>query len=173
MKDWQLFFLILIYCFLVQVLILENINVGFWFHPFVYLFFLLYLPPDLPKWLSVLVFFLVGFVFDIFLNSFGIHASACLILGLLKPFIAADNLSVAPTRDEEKGSWLNKGKRSFKIVFLLSFILVHHFWVFLLESMGHDFFTVLVPTWLASSAITYLFLILSEELFYKTFKFEK
>ncbi|MBX2984947.1 MAG: rod shape-determining protein MreD [Bacteroidia bacterium] len=173
MKDWQKYILMFIYCFGVQIVILENIHVAYWFHPFVYLFFLLYFPPVMPKWLSVLVFFMVGLLYDVFLNSYGIHASACLLLGLIKPFVTIGNVNTAPTREDEKGSWLNKGKRRFKTIFLLSFILIHHFWVFFLESLGHDFITVFVPTWLGSTILTYLFLLLSEELFFRTFRTSK
>ncbi|MCO6495953.1 MAG: rod shape-determining protein MreD [Bacteroidetes bacterium] len=173
MKEWQRFILIFIYCFVVQFLIIENIKVGFWFHPFIYLFFLLYLPPDIPKWLSVFLFFLVGLFFDIFFNSYGIHASACTFLGLIKPFVSIGNVNVAPAREEEKGSWLNKGKRRFKLIFLFSFILIHSFWVLMLESLGHDFISVIIPTWLGSTLVTFVLLRISEELFYRTFRTSK
>lgn len=170
MKEGIKFTFIFIYVFLLQVLVLENVHGIFWFHPFVYLFFLLYLTPDLPKWASVLIGFFIGFIFDIFLNSFGIHASACLLVGLLKPYLAAGNINLAPAREEEKGSWLNKGKFRFKMLFLIVFILMHHFVVFFFEMLGQNLTKTFMPTWLGSSLATFVIILISEELFFKTFK---
>lgn len=170
MREALLFTLIFVFCFLLQVVMLPNVHGPFWFQPFPYLFFVLYLTPEIPKWASVLMGFLVGFLFDWFLNSYGIHASATLIIALLKPYLAAGNISPAPTREEEKGSWLHKGKARFKYLFLLSFIGLHHFWVFFMEMMGQNFAGAFLPTWLGSTSATFVLILIADELFFKTFR---
>jgi hypothetical protein len=170
MKEVIQFSLIFVFCFLLQVVVLPNFYGPFWFQPFPYLFFILYFSPNIPKWASVLLAFSVGFLFDWFLNSYGIHASATLLIGLLKPYVALGNISPAPTREEEKGSWLHKGKARFKYLFLLSFIALHHFWVFLMEMMGSNFGSSFVPTWIGSTFATFFLILIADELFFVTFR---
>jgi hypothetical protein len=169
MKSVGKHILMFVYCFLLQVMILDNIQGFYWFQPYVYIFFFLYLTPEIPKWSSVLIGFAIGIFFDLFLNSHGVHATAGVIIGFAKPYIAALNTAVAPARENEQGSWLNKARPKFRYYFLLLFIATHHFIVFVLENFNSNFFVITLPAFVISSLSTFVLILISDELFHKTF----
>jgi cell shape-determining protein MreD len=171
MKQVLLPILMFFYVVLIQVFIIENLHFSMFFQPFIYLFFVLYLSPTLPKWLSVLMGFMVGIFFDMLFNSPGIHAAATTIIGFLKPYIAVFNNVQAPARENEQGSWLNKSRPKFKYIFLISMVSVHHLIVFVLENLQSSFLTVTLPIFFTSVISSLLLILISDELFHKTFKF--
>jgi rod shape-determining protein MreD len=60
-----------------------------YFAPFFYLLFIISLPAGLNKSLTLIICFVTGYVMDMFSNTGGLHASACLIIGLVRPLILA------------------------------------------------------------------------------------
>jgi len=170
MRELLKYSLILVYCFFVQLVFLENVHSFFWFQPFITLFFLLYMPYTLNKWQSVLISFSVGIFLDSLLNSYGVHTSASLFIGLFRPFFLNPSLFNAPARGDEKSIWLNKAGNKFKFAYLGLFILFYQFWVLLLETLGKNFFSIFLPTWILSSIFTLVLILLSEELLFRTFK---
>jgi rod shape-determining protein MreD len=55
--------------------------------PQFYILFILMLPITLHKNLTLRIAFVTGIIMDIFCNTYGLHASACVLLGLLRPFL--------------------------------------------------------------------------------------
>lgn len=70
-----------------QVLIFNHIHLFGFLNPSVYLLALFLLPLDLPKSAQYAIAFATGFVVDIFQFTYGIHASACMIFILLRPYL--------------------------------------------------------------------------------------
>src|SRR5690554_6639252 len=70
---------------LVQVMILNNINLGGFINPYLYVLFILILPIDIPNWFLIFIAFLMGILMDVFLNTVGMHASATVFLGFMRP----------------------------------------------------------------------------------------
>jgi hypothetical protein len=170
MTDWYKYLGFFIYCFVVQIFLLEALEGLFWFHPFGYLFFLLILPPSISRWGMVVLAFLTGAFFDFFFNSMGIHATVCLWVGLLKPVFSRPAEKVTPSREYESKIWWNKGGLKFKTIYILGFIFFHHALVFFLESPNQNFVRTFLPTFFASSFATYFFILLSEEFIFRTFR---
>jgi rod shape-determining protein MreD len=57
------------------------------FKPYVYILFILMLPFQLNKnWVLVIACF-TGFVMDIYSNTYGLHASACVLLAFLRSYV--------------------------------------------------------------------------------------
>jgi hypothetical protein len=170
MTDWYKYLGIFVYCFIIQVFLLEMVEGLFWFHPYAYLFFLLILPPLIPRWLNILIAFFTGAFFDFFFNTMGIHAAVCLWIGLFKPVFSRPAEKVIPARDEESKLWWNKGGLRFKLIFISGFILFHHTLVFWFEAPDQDLINRFVPTLLGSSFSTFLFIFFSEEFIFRIFK---
>jgi len=72
---------------MLQVLIFSHINFSAFVNPYVFPLFILLLPFETPRWLLMLLGFAAGLALDIFLNSTGMHAAACLLIGYLRPFL--------------------------------------------------------------------------------------
>ncbi len=69
-----------------QILVINNITLFYLLHPYVYFMFLLILPLRIPNWAMLLLSFLTGLVMDVFSGTLGMHASACVFLGFIRPF---------------------------------------------------------------------------------------
>ncbi len=57
------------------------------FKPFFYFLFILMLPVNMPRGLVIIISFLTGLTLDFYTNKFGLHASASLLLGFIRPFL--------------------------------------------------------------------------------------
>ena len=70
-----------------QVFFLNNIQVSGYVNPYVYLLFILLLPPKLPKIMVLVLGFLMGLTMDIFADSYGIHTAATVLLAYIRPSV--------------------------------------------------------------------------------------
>lgn len=117
---------------LIQVLVLNNIQLGGFINPYVYVLFLLLLPLQTPKWLSLFLGFGIGFVIDLFSQTYGLHTAASLLMVYLRPFVLS---LMAPRDDYEFGT--RPTIRDMGLVWFISYagilVLVHHVALFFLE----------------------------------------
>lgn len=78
---------------LTQILILKRIAFSFgefaFIHIIVYPLFILLLPFKVPRAVQLIIGFLLGLTIDMFYDSPGIHASACVFTAYIKPYILA------------------------------------------------------------------------------------
>lgn len=72
---------------LLQVMVFNNIQLSGFLNPYLYVLFILLLPFETPPWLLLVLSFFMGLSVDVFSNTLGIHASACVFMGFLRPFI--------------------------------------------------------------------------------------
>lgn len=72
---------------LLQVCVLNHINFFGYIDPFLYLWFLLMLPFETPRWLLLCVGFALGVSVDIFAGEYGFHAASTTLVAFLRPLI--------------------------------------------------------------------------------------
>ena len=117
---------------LLQVLLFNNIQFSGYVNPYVYLMFILLLPFEIPPWLLLLLSFATGMLIDLFSGSPGMHSSATLLAGFVRPYV----LRIISPRDGYEAS-LNPSMLvyGFKWFFFytLIMVLVHHTALFYLE----------------------------------------
>lgn len=143
---------------LLQVLLISNLQLMGVCQPFIYILFLLTVPPVVPPISMMLIGAVMGFVMDIFCNSLGIHMAACVLLTFLRtPMIR--NIQNDYDRLNHPISSLNIGRPSF-IKYIVILTLVHHTTVFLLTawSIQHILWTLL--TIVVSSAVSITLILL-------------
>jgi rod shape-determining protein MreD len=155
------FCLIFIILILLQVLLFNNIQFSGYVNPYVYLMFILLLPVEIPSWIMLLLSFGTGFIIDLFSGSPGMHASATLLAGFVRPYI----LAIISPRDGYEGrsepSMLNFGFRWF-LTYTVLIVIVHHTALFYLEVFRFtDFFRTLLRVML-SSLFTVIFIMILE-----------
>jgi rod shape-determining protein MreD len=154
------FGLIFILLILFQVLLFNNIQFSGYVNPYVYVMFILLLPVEIPSWLLLLLSFATGLIMDFFSGSPGMHSSATVLAGFVRPYILR---VISPRDGYEPGSdpsMLTYGFRWF-LTYTLLIVLVHHTALFYLEVFRFaDFFRTMLRVLLSSLfSITFILLI--------------
>lgn len=129
---------------LVQVLIFNNIELGGYLNPYVYIIFIVLLPFETPGWALLLLGFVLGFSIDIFSETMGMHTAATVFMAYMRPLA----LSIVSPRDGyESGSFPRVhyyGIRWF-LQYALILVFAHHLVLFLTELFRmQDLFHVLL-----------------------------
>ena len=76
-----------IFFIFLQVLILNNIQFSGYVNPFLYVFIILMLPFATPVWMVMMISLGSGLLIDMFQDTMGIHAAACVMMGYSRSFI--------------------------------------------------------------------------------------
>ncbi|QEH40536.1 rod shape-determining protein MreD [Chitinophaga sp. XS-30] len=72
---------------LFQVLVLDQILIHQLVNPYLYMLFILLLPFNLPRPAVQLLGLFLGLTLDMFSDTMGLHAAACVFIAYLRPFI--------------------------------------------------------------------------------------
>lgn len=154
-----------IFLVLFQVLILNHIHFSGYINPYFYIYFILLLPFETPRWLLLLSSFALGVTLDAFSNTPGLNASACVFMAFLRPSII-DRISSGT--EFMMGTHPSLKAQGFKwfAYYSISLVLIHHTTLFFLEIFRFaDFFQTLIRI-ILSSAFTLILVFISEYLFY-------
>jgi rod shape-determining protein MreD len=155
------FGLIFILLILMQVLLFNNIQFSGYVNPYVYIMFILLLPVEIPSWLLLLLSFATGLIIDFFSGSPGIHTSATVLAGFVRPYILR---IVSPRDGYEPGSdpsMLIYGFRWF-LSYALLVVIIHHTALFCLEVFRFaEFFRTMLRV-LLSTLFSMTFILLIE-----------
>lgn len=149
---------------LVQVLIIKNIELGRFINPFVYVLFIVVLPFETPKWLLLCIAFILGITIDMFYDTAGMHAAACVFMAYLRPGV----LKLFSPRDGyEFGT--QPTIQYLGIPWFLSYagilIVLHHLILFYIEVFRFsEFFSTFFRV-LVSSIFTMLLVVISQYFF--------
>ena len=151
---------------LLQVFIIKNINLGRYFIFFPYVLFILLLPFNTPKPATLIIAFVLGLTVDMFYDTQGMHAMACItmafvrssVLELFAPREGYDE-QLKPTIAFMGVGWFS----SYAIIL----ILVHHLVLFYVEAFTFaEFFRTFLRV-LCSTLATFMFIYLMQFLFYR------
>ncbi len=153
-----------VFLVLLQGLILNDVNLWQGMAiPYLYILFLLMLPLETPRWLELLIGLALGLTMDMFTNTLGIHASACVLVAYIRPLYLN---AIAPRDGYEYGqrASIKDFGLSWFIKYAAVLILIHHFWLFFVEVYSlKGFFNTLLRVVL-SAAFTLLLTIISQYL---------
>ncbi len=156
----------MIFLVIFQVAVLNNVQLGGYINPYLYVLFILLLPFDTPKWLLLLSAFFLGLSVDLFTDTIGINTAACVFMAFCRPGV----LSLIATKQEyEQGISPTVRDMGFKWFFSYSLILVfaHHIPLFFLEVFSfREFFHTLLRIGL-SIVVTMFLLLISQFITYR------
>jgi rod shape-determining protein MreD len=129
---------------LVQILVFNNIEIGGYINPYIYILFIILLPFETPGWVTLLLGALLGFVVDIFCETLGMHMAATVFMAFLRPWILD---YFAPRDGYESGSYprvFYYGLPWF-IQYATLMVFAHHLVLFYVEMFKfQDFFGTLL-----------------------------
>jgi rod shape-determining protein MreD len=155
---YSIFFIILI---LLQVLLFNNIQFSGYVNPYVYILLIMLLPVEISAWLLLLISFLTGLIIDFFTATPGMHASATVLAGFVRPYVLR---LISPRDGYESGAMPSMEIYGFRwfLIYSVIIVLVHHITLFYIEVFRFaDFFRTLLRVFL-SSLFSVTFILLAE-----------
>ena len=146
---------------LLQVMILDNVQMGGFINPYPYIYLVLVLPVTIGRIWLLLIGFALGLVMDMFSGTGGMHAAATTLIAYYRPLLLK---AQSPREGFEQNAVPNI--RLFGIGWFVGYAalltLMHHFALFILEVLSFgDFFRVLLRT-LLSGGMTLTIMMLME-----------
>jgi hypothetical protein len=144
---------------LLQVLTFNNIELGGYLNPYIYVLFIILLPFETPAWLTMFLGFLLGMAIDIFSETLGIHIAATVFIAYIRPFVLS---YFAPRDGYETGSFprIYYYGLPWFLKYAIILVIAHHMVLFFLELFTfHDFFATLLRILLSTLFTTFLIVI--------------
>ena len=136
---------------LAQVLIFNRIDLFGFINPFPYILFIILYPVNGNKSGLLAASFFLGLLMDMFWNSGGVHAAACLILAYYRPAIFKFSFGLSYEYQTVKLTDVLSPER---FSFLLIAVVLHHFVLFVLEVFKISFLWDIVVRTLLSTVFT-------------------
>lgn len=113
-----------------QVLVFNNIKLFGYLDPFPYVLFIILYPVNSNRSLFIFMSFILGLTLDMFGDTGGIHAIACLLLAYIRPSIFKFSFGLSyeyqTIKIAEKISYE-------RISFIVLSVFIHHFLIYMLE----------------------------------------
>jgi hypothetical protein len=154
---------------LVQGLVVNNIQLNEYLNPMVYPIMIMMLPFEMSAIATMLVALVLGISVDAFSNTFGLHASAAVFIGYLRPTILKyiqpkegyDN-TLLPIIPDMGIVWF--------LIYSSVMILLHHLWFFSFEILRFDLILLILGKTFLSFILSLLLIIVFQYIFYKPSK---
>ncbi|MCB0445724.1 MAG: rod shape-determining protein MreD [Gelidibacter sp.] len=149
---------------LIQVLVLNHINFLGDINPYPYILFILLFPVNNNRTLFVFLAFLLGLSIDIFSDSGGVHAAACVTLAYIRPMVLKFSFGTVYDYQTIKFDQTEFGSR---LTYFTILTLIHHFILFSLEVFNISNIILIFQKTLFSSIFTILLCLIITILFSK------
>ena len=142
-----------------QVLIIDNIRLGNFIHPCVYVLYVMLLPFDSPKWRLMVNGFLIGFAVDLFNGTPGLNAAATVLMAYFRPNIISLTTRKSDIDGKTYPSVDEMGLQWF-FVYSILLLIIHNFTLFMLEAFSFRLFGLVLLETLLSVIISSLVIVL-------------
>lgn len=113
-----------------QVLVLNHINFLGYINPYIYILFIVLFPVKNNRTLFIFLSFLLGLTIDIFTDSGGIHAAACVSIAYVRPIVLKFSFG---TIYEYQTIKFDTVEFSSKFTYIVIMTVIHHLILFSLE----------------------------------------
>ncbi len=132
---------------LIQVLLLNHINFLDYINPYLYILFILLFPIDGNKTLLIFLSFILGLSVDMFGDSGGVHAAACVSIAYIRPLILKFSFGVSYEYNMVR---LNKTALLERLIYIALMVLIHHLVLFSLEIFSFSHILLILKSTLFS-----------------------
>lgn len=120
---------------LAQLLIVNNIRLGGYVHPYIYLIFVMLLPINIPGWQLLLSGFGIGLVIDLFMGTLGMHAGATTLMAFCRPTIIK-LVSGSQKFENLREPNINQLGLLWFLRYTICMVFLHNFTLFMLEGFS-------------------------------------
>ena len=122
---------------LLQIFLFDNIALSSYFHPLIYVAFIILLPLDTkPVW-TMLLSTAMGLVVDVMTGMGGLNVIACTALGFFRPMILSAVSGHSPT-GENAITGLHRFTEKIMFWYITAMVFCHSVIYFFLESLSWD-----------------------------------
>jgi hypothetical protein len=160
-KQLPHYILLFVVLIALQVLVFNNINLGGYINPYIYVLFILLLPFSIPNWALLFIGLFTGFAVDYFMNTLGLHMSASLLVAFARPTILSW-MSFRDDLDRFDSPGIGSSGLEWFIRYTLIAVLIHHTALFMLETFSFYHFHITILRILLSTLFTTFFIVLFE-----------
>lgn len=168
-NNWVKYVLIFILIVLAQGLVVNNIQISVYLNPMIYPIMILMLPFNLNTIVTMSVALLLGLSVDAFSDTFGLHASAAVMIGYLRPSLMKyiqpnegyDN-ALLPTVHDMGIIWF--------LLYSSLLLFVHHLWFFSIEVLRFDLIWLILGKTFLSTIFSLALIVIFQYIFYKPSK---
>ena len=147
---------------LAQVLIFNNINFLGYINPYPYILFILLFPVNNNRLLFIFMSFMLGLFVDIFSDSGGVNAAACVTIAFIRPAVLKFAFGMIYEHQNIKFNNTEFGNR---LIYFSILTLIHHFIMFSLEIFNISNIILILEKTLFSSIFTIILCVLISVLF--------
>lgn len=151
---------------LLQVFVLNNILLHQLVSLNLYMLFVLLLPFNLPRPALMLLALLMGLSLDMFMNTEGMHAAACVFIAYLRPFVINILSPQGGFETTQKTPSMTSMGVSQFLIYAAILVFVHNLVFFLLEVYGFGNIFYLLLKIICSTAASISLVVLYEFLFF-------
>lgn len=148
---------------LLQVLVFNHIHILGYATPMPYVYFLLILPKETPRWLPIAAAFVLGLVIDLFSNTPGMTAASLCLCGLISPWLQS---AMTPADDDTENALPSARRMTWGMFLLYAFIvtLLNTGVYYLIEAFSVSRWKELLINIGAGTVLTMIFIIVFESL---------
>ncbi len=150
---------------LVQVLIFNQVHLGGYINPFIYILFIMLLPVYTPRYLLLFAGFFLGLAIDVFSNTLGMHAAATVFIAYIRPFVIRSISNREEDRHEFPG--LKQNSFSWFLYYAIIMVFSHHIIFFYLEFFTFTHFLTTLLRVVLSSLFSVFIIVLSQFLIFR------
>jgi len=152
---------------LIQVLLLNHINFLGYINPYLYILFILTYPLTGNKSLLIFLSFLLGLSIDMFGDSGGIHAAACVFISFIRPVILKFSFGVSYEYNTIK---IDRTDLSNRLIYIALMVFIHHLILFSLETFNLSHIQLVLKYTLFSGIFSIVLILGSISLFSRNIK---
>ena len=149
-----------------QIFVVNQMNLGF-LNPYIsiviYISFLFTFPVNISKYILLIVALFLGLSIDMFQNTGGIHASACVFLAFVRPFLLIRLQSDSPIDEIQELSVYTEDLQKY-IVYCMLLAFFFFMWLFLLEEFNFGRIPLIFLKAILSSVVSTALIILGQYL---------
>jgi rod shape-determining protein MreD len=150
---------------LLQVFVLNKVMLYGYATPYLYVLFILVLPFDTPRGALMVYGLLLGLCLDMFMNTPGMHAAACVVTAYLRPFVIGKLAQREDLEAVKKTPSVSTMGWSPFLTYALILVVVHHIVYFSLEFFDLHNVLLLCAKILLSGLASLILIVLYEMLF--------
>lgn len=147
-----------------QVIVLNNIELGWGAYIMIYPFFILLLPIEMNPIPLMLISFGLGLTIDALSNTFGMHASAAVLVAYLRPMLFKA-FSPRDGYDNVESAGIRVLGFQWMLGAYGTLLLIHHTWFFILESLQLNEILLILRKVALSVPLTFLVSLLVQFIF--------
>ena len=150
-----------------QTLVFNNINFLGYINPYIYIMFIALFPVKNNRLFIIFLSFFLGLSIDLFSDTGGIHAAACVFVAYIRPVLLKFSFGVIYEHQTIKFNTVEFGE---KLTYLTLLTFIHHFVLFYLELFSATKIILVLQKTVFSSIFTILLILIITVIFSKRTK---